>query len=475
MSAWLHAPDYFLTRIVLQRGLGLIYLIAFLVALRQFPALLGSRGLMPVPNWLEHHRFKDSPSLFHWRYSDGLLKGVAIAGSLISLAILIGLPERLPTSACIAVWLVIWALYLSIVNVGQTFYSFGWETLLLEAGFLAAFLGPAHAPVPITIIWLFRWLLFRLEFGAGLIKLRGDQCWRDLTCMDYHHETQPMPNRLSWYFHHLPRPLHRVEAVGNFFAQLVAPWFLFFPQPFASVAGLVMIVTQSWLLISGNYAWLNAITLLLGFSALDSSVLGRVLPMQAPNTVATIPWFDGLTLAITALVVFLSYRPARNLISKQQLMNASFDPLHLVNTYGAFGSVTRERREVVIEGTADGSTWKEYEFPGKPTDPHFKPRQFAPIHLRLDWLLWFAALSPAYAYSWFVPLMEKLLTNDRKLLALIRENPFPDQPPRAVRAVLYKYRYTTWKERRETGAFWVRTRLREYMPPVTISEEEQPA
>ncbi|MFN2549511.1 MAG: lipase maturation factor family protein, partial [Myxococcales bacterium] len=215
MPDWLHAPDYWLARVLLQRGLGVVYLIAFGVALDQFPALLGERGLLPAREFIARVRFVDAPSLFHLRYSDRLLRAVSVAGIALSLLVILGLPDRWPAPLTIAVWLVLWALYLSIVNVGQTFYGFGWESLLLEAGFLAAFLGPAWTAVPAPLIWLFRWLLFRLEFGAGLIKMRGDTCWRDLTCLYYHHETQPMPNPLSWYFHHLPKPLHRIEVAGS--------------------------------------------------------------------------------------------------------------------------------------------------------------------------------------------------------------------------------------------------------------------
>ena len=402
-------------------------------------------------------RFWDAPSVFHFRYSDRLVSGVAIVGMLLSLVILVGLPDSWPVLGTIAIWLVVWALYLSIVSVGQTFYSFGWESLLLEAGFLAAFLGPAWSAVPVPLIWLFRWLLFRVEFGAGLIKMRGDRCWRELTCLHYHHETQPMPNPLSWFFHQLPKPLHKIEVLGSHFAQLVAPVLLFAPQPIATFAGLVMVVTQAWLLLSGNYSWLNVTTMLLAVSAFDDGALSRVLPMARPE-MTTVVWHDVLVLVLTAVILALSYRPARNLFSREQLMNASFDPLRIVNTYGAFGSVTRERNEVVIEGTSDPELidWREYEFKGKPTDPKRLPPQWAPYHLRLDWLMWFAGLSPPWAHPWLPLFMMKLLENDPDTLKLIRRNPFPDHPPRAVRAVLYRYRYSTWKERRETGAWWKR-------------------
>ena len=472
MPDWFHAPDYWIARLVLQRGLGFVYLIAFLVALEQFRPLLGERGLLPVTRFLAVRRFRDSPSLFHFRYSDRLLTAVALVGIVLSFVIVVGLPDRWPVALTVAIWLVLWALYLSIVNVGQTFYAFGWESLLLEAGFLAAFLGPAWSTVPLPIIWLFRWLLFRVEFGAGLIKMRGDACWRDLTCLYYHHETQPMPNPLSWYFHRLPKPLHRIEVLGSHFAQLVAPVLLFLPQPVATWAGLVMVITQVWLVLSGNFSWLNLTTIFLAASAFDDAALGRVLPIDRGATMV-VGWHDGLVLALTALILALSWRPARNLVSREQVMNASFDPLHLVNTYGAFGSITRERHEVAIEGTSDDditpeSVWREYGFRGKPGDPMRRPPQWAPYHLRLDWLMWFAGLSPAYAWSWLLPLVEKLLENDPATLRLLRHNPFPEAPPKAVRAVLYRYRFTTWRERRETGAWWVRERLRDYLPPMSL-------
>ena len=185
---------------------------------------------------------------------------------VIAAALLLGVPQAVRLSPDIGrstmlAWFALWVLYQSIVNVGGTFYGFGWETLLLEAGFLAIFLGNAAIAPPFPVLLAFRWLAFRVEFGAGLIKLRGDRCWRDLTCMDYHHETQPMPNPLSWFFHHLPRPLHRVEALGNFVAQLVLPFGLFLPQPFATIAAVLMIATQLYLVVSGNYAWLNWVTI----------------------------------------------------------------------------------------------------------------------------------------------------------------------------------------------------------------------
>lgn len=463
MPAWFHAENGWWARLILQRGLGLVYFIAFVCALTQFRPLLGERGLLPVPRFVARVPFRLSPSLFHFRYSDRLLVTVAGTGAALALVVMLGLPDRWPVALTMAMWLTLWALYLSIVNVGQRFYGFGWESLLLEAGFLASFLGPAWTAPPTLVLFGFRWLLFRLELGAGLIKMRGDPCWRNCTCLYYHHETQPMPNPLSWFFHRLPKPLHRVEVVGSHFAQLIAPFFLFMPQPLATVAGLVMAVTQSWLVLSGNFSWLNLTTIILAASAI-------ALPGHAATVV---PWFDYAVGVVALGIAVLSIRPALNLLSPNQKMNASFDPIHLVNTYGAFGSISKVRREIVIEGAdseeAPDTEWKEYECKGKPSDPKKRPRQFAPYHLRLDWMMWFAGLGLSRELGWLLPLLHKLLQNDAPTLRLLGKNPFPNEAPKAVRVVFYQYRFTTWAERRESGEWWRRKRLGIAIPPVTLS------
>ena len=473
-----------IARFLLERGLAAIYVIAFAVAWRQFPALCGERGLEPAPRFLKLvPRFLDAPTVFRWvGYSDAKLRGLCAIGVAIGLALLIGLPQAAPLPVTMLAWFVLWVGYQSIVNIGGSFYSFGWETLLLEAGFLAIFLGNAAIAPPVLVLLAFRWLAFRVEFGAGLIKLRGDRCWRDLTCMDFHHETQPMPNPLSWFFHRLPRSLHRVELLGNFAAQLVLPFGLFLPQPFATVAAFLMIGTQLYLVVSGNYAWLNWVTIIAMTAAIADPVVyaipGALVPgfhPALPAFEATPTWFTMVVLVLTVVVVGLSWFPVRNLLSPRQAMNASFDPFRLVNTYGAFGSVSRHRDEVIVEGTDAASleqdpSWREYEFKGKPGDVRRVPPQVAPYHLRLDWLIWFLPLSPRYGERWFVPFMLRLLEGDRPTLGLLRGNPFPDQPPRFVRARLYRYRFTTATERRETGAWWVRTLIGEYMPPITLRE-----
>ncbi|WP_343600331.1 lipase maturation factor family protein [Mycobacterium sp.] len=471
---WSSAPDYWLGRLILERGIAVVYLIAFVAAALQFRALIGEHGMLPVPRYVARLAFRQAPSIFHFHYSDRFFATVAWVGAATSAALAAGAARLAPLWAVMTMWLLVWVLYLSIVNVGQTWYSFGWESLLCEAGFLAIFLGDERVAPPVLTMWLARLLLFRLEFGAGLIKLRGDRCWRDLTCLYYHHETQPMPGPLSWFFHRLPKPLHRIEAAGNHVAQLVVPFGLFAPQPVASTAGAVVVVTQLWLVASGNFAWLNWLTILLGASVIDAKSAAAVLPVPArPGLTAPPQWFAVLVIVFAVVSTVLSYWPVRNMMSRRQRMNMSFNPFHLVNTYGAFGSIGRTRREVVIEGTDEArvtaqTVWKAYEFKGKPGDVHRLPRQWAPYHLRLDWLMWFAAISPHYATPWLREFMVALLRNDPSTLRLLRRNPFQQSPPRYVRAQLYRYRFTTWHELRRERAWWHRTLKGGYLPPIAL-------
>jgi hypothetical protein len=468
-------------RLLLQRGLGALYLIAFWAALRQGPALLGERGLLPIPDFLARSSLRSAPSLFHWRYSDRLFRGVCRAGLALAAAAALGLTAAAPLWLGVAAWLLLWALYLSIVNVGQSFYGFGWESMLLEAGFFVAFLGPSRIEAPLVPVLCLRWMLFRTELGAGLIKLRHDSCWRDLTCLYYHYETQPLPNPLSWYFHRLPRGFQRLSVLFSHFVQVAVPFGLFAPQPVAAVSAALLASQQLWLIVSGNYAWLNWLTVWLGLAGLSDAAL-RWLPL-APSAPAPPPVsFEAVQWALAAVTLVLSIRPALNLVSRRQRMNYSYNRLHLVNAYGAFGSVGRERYEIVLEGTADrvltpATVWSEYGFRAKPGDPLRRPPQVAPYHLRLDWLIWFlpfaVGVGPGGIHvrgyeTWFLRLIGRLLAGDARTLRLMGANPFAAAPPALVRALLYRYRFTTRAERRQSGAWWHRELLGIYLHPVSL-------
>lgn len=419
------------------------------------------------------------PSLFWWRCSDALLVGLAWLGFAASLAVLAGYANALLLA-------LLWALYLSFVHIGQLWYGFGWELLLCEAGFLAIFLCPLldgrpfpPRPAPVAVLWLYRWLALRVMLGAGLIKLRGDACWRDLTCLDFHFETQPLPNPLSPLFHFLPGWVHKVGVLYNHLAELVLPLGVFGPRRVRHVAGLGMIAFQGTLILSGNLSFLNWLTVVPLLACLDDSLLGRLLPRRLVAAVRAageqaVPSPGGrfAVMVLCGLVALLSISPTVNLFSAGQTMNGSFDPFNLVNTYGAFGSVGKTRDELVFEGTRatspDASAeWLPYEFKCKPGDVRRRPCLLSPVQYRLDWQLWFAAMSEPQAEPWTLHLVYKLLQGDRGTLSLLGRNPFPEAPPRFIRVELYRYQLAPLGSRE----WWRRERIGTFLPPLSVEDE----
>ncbi|OIU87156.1 lipase maturation factor family protein [Microbacterium sp. AR7-10] len=488
------AVDFGFAREVLQRGIAALYLVAFLSTLNQFRPLLGERGLLPAPELLawatssSARRRMLRPTLFtRIRYTDRRLAALCWAGMIVAGTVVIGIPQLAPPWVPMICFLLLWGGYMTITSIGQTFYSFGWEMLLLEAGFLAAFLGSADQPPPTVVIVMFWWLVFRLEFGAGMIKIRGGREWRDLTALMYHHETQPMPGPLSRQAHLLPKWFHRGEVLGNHFAQLVVPFFLFAPLAtlftpatvdailllIGAIAATIVILTQLWLVLTGNFAWLNAATIVIAFSAFPtfwSSVdVPNPEPLRAPNGIPL--YWVILTSAVGMLVIALSWPALRNLFARRQLMNASFSRWQLGNAYGAFGTVTKQRIEYIVEGTTDAdpdaAEWREYEFKGKPGALRRIPRQFAPYHLRLDWLMWFLPLGRSLE-DWFTMLLVRLLEADEPTLRMLRRDPFDGERPAWVRVVSYRYRFATRAERREAGVVWVRDRRHVLVRPLGL-------
>lgn len=487
------AVDFEFARQVLQRGIAALFLVAFVSTLNQFRPLLGEHGLLPAPELLSWARRSQRgqrmlrPTLFRFvTYTDRRLVALCWAGIAVSAALVCGIPQLLSPWPPMVCFLLLWLGYMSIVSIGQTFYGFGWEMLLLEAGFLAAFLGSDAEPPATVVIVLFWWLVFRLEFGAGMIKIRGGREWRDLTALTYHHETQPMPGPLSRQAHLLPRWFHKLEVVGNHVAQLVVPWFLFAPllglvvsgpgpAIVGAVAAAIIIATQLWLIVTGNFAWLNWATVVLAFSAIGLPGIGAP-PQDATSEppwivdAIPLPWLL-VTCAVGVLYLALSWPALRNLFAHRQLMNASFNRWQLANAYGAFGTVTKQRIEIVVEGTSDedpdAATWRAYEFKGKPTDVRRIPRLFAPYHLRLDWLMWFLPLGRSLD-DWFTGFLVRLLQADPATLRLLAHDPFGGERPRWVRAVAYRYRFSTRAEFRRSRERWVRERRGEVLGPLSL-------
>ncbi len=491
-----------------------VQLLFFLIWWRQGPLLVGRDGLTPAPDFLRRVTEVYGgdaplrlPTLFWLDDSDAAMGFVGLAGMALALAAVLGRAHALAQA-------VLWVLVVSVVNVGQDWYGYAWETLLCEASFLAVFLAPpfagpgTHAParpahwlddVP---VWLFRWLTFRVLFGAGAIKLRGDACWVDLTCLDWHFETQPNPHPLSWWFHAAPVWVHRAGVLFNHVAELLLPWLLFGPRIGRRVAAVGLTLFQLTLLASGNLAFLNALALVIGLSALDDGLLDALRrrvragvtqmdgaargPTDVPDPGAPAPepdraldaaapgWRRVAHAALLALVTWRSAPVLENLfLSDRQVMNASYDPLHLVNTYGAFGSVGRERHEAVIEGTPDdpadpSARWEAFELPYQPGDPLRRPCWITPYHLHLDWQMWFVPLQGVREHPWLVTLLGRLLEGDPLVRAAFEDPPFAAAPPRAVRVRAFRYRFTRPGE----DGWWVRTPVGMLVRPITREELE---
>ncbi len=482
--------SYWITRFLILRLLGAIYAFAFLAAIHQIIPLIGEHGLLPVDDFLKNVSgalgsnnagFARLPSVFWFVHSDTTLLTTAWIGLILSLVVLAGYANAL-------LMIILWFLYMSFVHVGQDWYGYGWEIQLLETGFLAIFLCPLinmrpfpkRAP-PMPVIILFRWLIFRIMFGAGMIKMRGDTSWRDATALYYHFETQPLPGPLSRWFHFLPRAILRFGVWYNHLAELIAPWFVFWPRIARLIAGILIIGLQIILILSGNLSLLNWLTIVPALACFDDQSWAKVLPrkliLRAANADAQAEPSGPMLVTswILAIVIaFYSISPVMNIFSPGQIMNTSFDRLDLVNTYGAFGWVGRERMNIVFEGTMDSipdekAIWKSYIYQALPVELNKRPPQIAPYQLRLDWQIWFASMSTPDEYPWTIHLVSKLLHNDAGAVSLFAENPFPKHAPRYIRAVLYKYFFS--KPGHPDGRWWNRERIGDIWLPAMSADD----
>ncbi|RUS86308.1 hypothetical protein EGW08_005952 [Elysia chlorotica] len=498
--------SFWLTRIIIVRYMGFIYFVAFLVSLHQNKQLLGRRGLLPANVYLS--RLKEhigthnpwsllsaAPTVFWFvdyeRDLDFWLDAVAWSGVVIASFML------LSGAGNWSLLLLEWILYHSLVNIGQRWFSFGWENQVLETGFLTIFLCPMFSlselpkatPTCKINIFAYRWLIFRIMIGAGLIKIRGDKCWRDLTCMNYHYETQPVPNPISYFLHQSPQAMHKFEVLSNHFIELVAPVLLFFPhRGLCMLGGALQIFFQAVLIVSGNLSFLNWLTILPSLACFDDASLAWMFPgsklkaialnrevkSRPASTSASIRKVFNISFGL--LIAYLSFPVIQNLISSRQIMNTSFSSLKIVNTYGAFGSITKRRTEVVFKGTNSSTpesplaVWEEYEFKCKPGDVHRRPCLISPYHYRLDWLMWFAAFQNYQNNPWLVHLAAKFLVNDEETESLIAHNPFHSRsPPKFIRADHYKYSFSEiGSAEAKNGQWWKRKLVGEYLPPVSL-------
>jgi predicted DCC family thiol-disulfide oxidoreductase YuxK len=472
-------PRYDLVSFLFLRLFGLIYLSAFVSFAVQARGLIGSHGILPLTEMVDDlagrlgpQRFLLMPMVFWINASDAALQAVCWAGAGLSLMLVFNL---LPGVTLF----LLYALYLSVFYAGQTFMSFQWDTFLLEAGFVALLMSFATTPG----VWLARWLLFRFMFMSGVVKLlSGDPNWWNLSALNYHFLTQPLPTPLAWYAAQLPPGLLSVATGGAFFVELIMPFLIFCPRRLRFFSAFGILLLQSSILITGNYNWFNLQTMLLCLPLFDDAALRKILPRrliglaqsragnEAPRRAATV-----LVSALAALIVFLSLVKMDERFggappAAAQAVVDLIEPLHIVSSYGLFAVMTTERDEIVVEGSNGGAEWREYDFLYKPGDVMRRPRWNIPHQPRLDWQMWFAALDNPRYLPWFTRFLERLLANEPTVTALLERNPFPDKAPIYVRAEFYAYTFAG-REEKAMGRWWDRRSLGLYFPVVELKRE----
>ncbi|HTQ49647.1 MAG TPA: lipase maturation factor family protein [Candidatus Acidoferrales bacterium] len=519
-------PTHFLTRWGFLRSLGLIYFIAFVSLWTQIGGLMGHHGILPADQYLAAarqqcdlqgiglDRFHLLPTLCWFDTSDGFLDLQCVAGAVLAVLLMVGIAP----APCIAL---LWLLYLSLVTVGRDFLGFQWDNLLLEAGFLAIFFAPwrlwpwrcagqhcsanlqtgisaprhswcwHESPPSRTALWLLRLLLFKLMFSSGCVKLfSGDPNWRNLTALTFHYQTQPLPTWIGWYANQLPLWFQKLSCAGMFAIELGAPWLIFAPRRIRFCGGAAIAFLQILILLTGNYTFFNLLTLALCLLLLDDFTLVRWIPLKlrpSSDSVTRHPplvtrWrrlrFIAVPPAVLVAILYLfqvsltfGARPAW--FYPVAVADAWLGPFRTFSGYGLFAVMTTERREIVVEGSNDGVKWLPYEFKYKPGDVKRRPLFVAPFQPRLDWQMWFAALGDYRQNPWFVAFCLRLLQGSPEVLALLETNPFPNHPPRYLRAEFYDYRFTSLAERRATGAWWKREPLGDYLPAVSLSDFEK--
>lgn len=458
------------TEWVFLRLLALVYLIAFGSLAVQVKGLIGSRGILPLGGYLAAvtkalgaRGYWALPTVFWLAHGDGFLVAACLVGVAISIALLTGILggawER-------ALLVCLYALYLSFSTAGQDFLSFQWDSLLLEAGFLAIFVGTSK-----IVALLFRWLLFRLMFLSGVVKLTShDPVWRDFTALAYHYMTQPLPNRVAWYMYQLPLGVQRFSTAAILFVELFIPFLFFAPRMWRRVGAFAALSLQCMIFLTGNYTFFNLLTIALCVLVLDDRNFEWLrAPFRRARTARGIVWAAAIVILVLT-VSELHEMFFENSVAAENTLVQMAAPYQIANTYGLFATMTTSRPEIIVEGSNDGVTWLDYKFPFKPGDLNQAPRQVAPYQPRLDWQMWFAALSDYRATPWFTNFMVRILQGSPDVLALLAANPFPGAPPKYVRAELFDYTFTNFAQRRATGDWWAREARGLYFPQISLDD-----
>jgi predicted DCC family thiol-disulfide oxidoreductase YuxK len=505
-------PTYFWARRWFLRMLGLIYLIAFVSLWVQVDGLVGSNGMSPVSRFLSAVRQQlglDAyfllPTLCWFDSSNAFLHFLCGGGVVLSLVLILGIAPAL----CL---IVLFAFYLSLAIAGQVFLSFQWDVLLLETGFLSIFLAPwrlwprellwwpgsattaTASPVSRAGVFLLKFLLFKLMLMSGVVKLTsGDDSWgllnhsfhwSALTALDYHYWSQPLPTVFAWWADKSPEWFKHFSVAFCLAVEIVAPFFIWTPRRPRLMAAGLMIFLQIIIALTGNYCFFNLLTIALCLLLIDDAAIGtsrrdirapingapsrRSLSKQLCSYAALAVIV--VTLPINTWLIFSAFKPQSRPPGWLAKFYEQLEAFRIVNGYGLFRVMTKDRGEIVIEGSTDGIEWLPYEFKWQPGNVKRAPGWCAPHQPRLDWQMWFAALDAPEQNPWLVGLIVRLLEGSRDVTGLLAHDPFPDKPPHYIRAMFYRYRFTTREERRQTGAWWKRQELREYLP--TISRDQ---
>ncbi|MBV8415699.1 MAG: lipase maturation factor family protein, partial [Verrucomicrobia bacterium] len=480
-------PTYYQARRCFLRLVGAIYLIAFVSLWIQVDGLIGHNGILPVAPWLEELRnrfgteaYRLFPTLCWFNPGDSFLHFLCVGGVVFSLLLILGI-------APVICLLLLWAFYLSLCVAGQVFMNFQWDYLLLEAGFLSIFLAPLrlfpsrgreHRLSP-WAHFLLLWLLFRLMLMSGVVKLTsGDESWWNLTALHYQYETQPLPTPLSWWANQLPPWFQAFSTIVMFSIELGAPFLLFAPRRLRLIGVAGLLTLQTLIALTGNYCFFNLLTAGLCLLAIDDAVWPKF--GRKPSVPPEIRGAGWPSWALIPLVAFLFVMTGPLLWSAffpeagwPQFFNVPYgyiEPFRSLNGYGLFRVMTKTRPEIIVEGSQDGVSWQSYDFKYKAGDLQRAPPLVAPHQPRLDWQMWFAALDDVRGEPWFLNFLARLLQGSPPVLGLMNGNPFPDSPPRYVRAKLFQYHFTNFAERGQTGAWWKRDGEEEYCPVINLRQ-----
>lgn len=469
--------DYLISSHLFLRLLGLVYFAAFGAFLFQIRGLIGKEGILPIESYLEllkfhlkKRRFYFAPSVFWINCSDRALLGVTALGTILSVLLLFNVFPWL-------ILLLLYVLYISIVSTGQDFLSFGWEGFLLEVTFNAIFLS--LTPVPNPFVWIsLNLVLFRFHFQGGIVKLlSGDINWRNLTGVAYHYQSQPLPNTIAWYAHKLPLWFQKLSTALMLLIEIIVPFGMLGNQEIRLGVFLCFIGLQFFIWLTGNFSFLNHLTVVLSLILVGDVYLKPIFGTVAPPVAFSSIFMDVFVSLVGIALLFLQIISLWNFFNKPVSIFTRIlrwvAPFHLANRYGIFAVMTTDRFEIVVEGSDDGVNWQEYLFYYKASELNRRPRRISPYQPRIDWQAWFLPFSSFDSEVWFQNFLYHLLIGSPKVLSLLRKNPFPNKPPKYIRSLIYLYEFTTAEEKMKTGNWWKRQLIGVYSPIIALVNTSQ--